>query len=584
MTVPTGQMLVGSLEKFHTARGLVRYRIELEHPGLHKHQVITGEHASMVANKAHLKLLEWNEQWEKKQAALAKKKKAASQKAAIEEKKASATTQTIEAQAELEALEGILAATLQVDDTIDWNELKSVEAFPEPKPAKPRYPAPPEPLTLPDRPTAKSRSFKSSMSILDKLVPARRRTRLEEAQAEWDGKRRAADEELALQILEHKQSIEALDRKYEADLSAWNQRREEYLSAQVADNALVDLLRDKYREGDPSAVEEYCSLVIEHSIYPDYFPKAFELEYTPENGMLVIDYELPDINDMPTLREVKYVQSRNGFDEKQIPDSQRRSLYDGLIYQVALRTVHEVYEADQIDALQSVVFNGIVESTDRGTGQRTRACILSLQAGRDEFLAIKLAAVDPKACFKKLKGVAASKLHSLTPVAPIVMLERDDVRFIEGYSVGEHIREGDNLAMMDWEDFEHLIRELFEKEFGQAGAEVKVTRASRDAGVDAVILDPDPLRGGKIVIQAKRYANTVGVSAVRDLYGTLMNEGAIKGILVTTSNYGPDAYEFAKGKPLTLLDGANLLHLLERHGHKARIDLKEAKQALRDGR
>ena len=73
----------------------------------------------------------------------------------------------------------------------------------------------------------------------------------------------------------------------------------------------------------------------------------------------------------------------------------------------------------------------------------------------------------------------------------------------------------------------------------------------------------------------------VGVSAVRDLYGTVMNEGATKGILVTTSNYGNDAYAFAQGKPLTLMNGANLLFLLEKHGHKARIDIQEAKQALK---
>ena len=60
-----------------------------------------------------------------------------------------------------------------------------------------------------------------------------------------------------------------------------------------------------------------------------------------------------------------------------------------------------------------------------------------------------------------------------------------------------------------------------------------------------------------------------------------MNEGAIKGILVTTSNYGSDAYEFAKGKPLTLMNGANLLYLLEKHGHKAKIDLAEAKKILK---
>ncbi|HEY1464738.1 MAG TPA: restriction endonuclease, partial [Terriglobales bacterium] len=95
---------------------------------------------------------------------------------------------------------------------------------------------------------------------------------------------------------------------------------------------------------------------------------------------------------------------------------------------------------------------------------------------------------------------------------------------------------------------------------------------------DAIAFDPDPIRGGKIVIQAKRYTNPVGVSAVRDLFGTVHNEGATKGILVTTSDYGPDAYEFAKGKPLTLLSGSELLYLLEKHGHRAKIDLAEAKR------
>lgn len=64
---------------------------------------------------------------------------------------------------------------------------------------------------------------------------------------------------------------------------------------------------------------------------------------------------------------------------------------------------------------------------------------------------------------------------------------------------------------------------------------------------------------------------------MRYLYGTVMNEGATKGILVTTTDYGPDAYDFAKGKPISLLNGANLLYLLEKHGHEACIDIREAK-------
>jgi restriction system protein len=166
----------------------------------------------------------------------------------------------------------------------------------------------------------------------------------------------------------------------------------------------------------------------------------------------------------------------------------------------------------------------------------------------------------------------------MAAVAPILRINRSDPRFIEGREITEHLEQGTNVAAIGWEDFEHLIREIFEREFTLEGGEVKVTRTSRDGGVDAVAFDPDPIRGGKIVIQAKRYTNTVDVSAVRDLYGTVMNEGATKGILVTTSTFGPDAYSFAKDKPLTLLDGGNLLNLLERHGHKAYINLAEAKK------
>jgi len=56
-----------------------------------------------------------------------------------------------------------------------------------------------------------------------------------------------------------------------------------------------------------------------------------------------------------------------------------------------------------------------------------------------------------------------------------------------------------------------------------------------------------------------------------------MNEGANKGILVTTSDFGPDSYDFVKDKPLTLLNGSNLLSLLEKYGHKAKIDIRQAK-------
>jgi len=54
----------------------------------------------------------------------------------------------------------------------------------------------------------------------------------------------------------------------------------------------------------------------------------------------------------------------------------------------------------------------------------------------------------------------------------------------------------------------------------------------------------------------------------------MIAEGAVKGILVTTAHYGRDAREFVKDKPVTLIDGANLVYLLEQHGHKVRIETR----------
>ena len=121
-------------------------------------------------------------------------------------------------------------------------------------------------------------------------------------------------------------------------------------------------------------------------------------------------------------------------------------------------------------------------------------------------------------------------------------------------------------------DLQSLISNLFQK----MGLETRLTQASRDGGVDCVAYDPRPIFGGKVVIQAKRYKHTVGVSAVRDLFGTMQNEGASKGILVTTSGYGKASFEFADGKPIELLSGSHLLYLLAQHaGIEAKIEIPD---------
>jgi len=550
------------------------YQSEVRHDGLHKYRLIKGTDRYVVEQKAAAQLRVWNEMWEKRQATNAvqqNRRRAVEEK---EEKKALAAERTAEAQEALSGIEQTLLHTLSVNDRIEWDCLLDRKPFPKVMPLEPKWhPFPREPRQADPQFAVVRKWYHSIFKNLRQKAEDEAKNRFILAHGAWNKELSQADAKNS-----------QLEAEASRNAEQWQMEKEQYEQDQISKNSRVLDKKKVYLDRNPQAIIEYCDMVLSNSQYPDTFPQEWNLEYMEEAKTMVVDYFLPSPDDVPTLKEVKYTAAKDEFVEVQLQEAAFNKMYDGLLYQIALRTIHELYESDQIDAVAAVVLNGWVRSIDKGTGKPVTVCVLSVQAPREEFQKLDLRHVDAKVCFKALKGVGSSKLHGLSPIAPIIQLSKEDKRFVSSYSVVGEVDSSTNLAAMDWEDFEHLIREVFEKEFSQNGGEVKITQASRDGGVDAIAFDPDPIRGGKIVIQAKRYTNTVGVSAVRDLYGTVVNEGATKGILVTTADYGPDAYGFAKGKPLTLLSGSNLLHLLEKHGHKAVIDLKAAKQILADQR
>lgn len=546
------------------------YWIEIKHEGLHKYRVIKGNDQYVVEQKARVQLQQWDEMWDRKQEA--ERKKIEREKAAIEkvQKKAMAEQQTQDAIDELEMIDNTLIYTLEIDDRIDWDSLKDLSDFKDPKPIapnKPLYSSEPQ-----------KESYKPKLKLWDKILPSIKQKKIDESMKVY---------EEALDIW--RKETEKINSKYEKEvdefkerLKNWEEEKESFEREQKEKNDAIEKKKEQYLSGESESIIDYCDMVLSNSNYPDYFPQEFDIDYNSQNKTLIVEYILPDISDLPTLKGVKYIATKDEYKESYLSETVVKKMYDKLLYDITLRTIHELYEADAISAIDSIVFNGWVNTLNKATGKKQDICILSIQTNKEEFLEINLKLVDSKSCFKNFKGIGSSKLFSLTPIAPILKINREDSRFVDAYNVTGKVDEDTNLAAMDWKDFEHLIRELFEKEFNTSGGEVKITRASKDGGVDAVAFDPDPIRGGKIVIQAKRYTNVVGVSAVRDLYGTVMNEGATKGILVSTADFGPDAYNFAKDKPLTLLNGNNLLHLLHKHGHKAKIDLKEAKLIMKE--
>ena len=336
-----------------------------------------------------------------------------------------------------------------------------------------------------------------------------------------------------------------------------------------------------FEAGHPKAIIEYLREVFERSEYPEGLCLAHEVTYDQPSETIVIDLTLPSQDEISDVEGYKFIASRKEQKEIKMKKKDYDALYETVVQQTILRTIHEMFESLYTPHVQAVVVNGWVTALNKATGHDETSCVISVSTERAVFEAIQLERVDPAECLKQLKGVVAGPLSQLAPVKPIMQLNRDDNRFVESKEVLAEYNSKSNLAEMPWEEFEHLVRELFSEMFSGPETEVKVTQTSSDGGVDAIAFDPDPIRGGKFVIQAKRYTNVVPVSAVRDLYGTMISEGATKGLLVTTAHFGRDTRSFANGKPISLIDGSNLVYLLEEHGYKVRLDVEEARAKRR---
>lgn len=454
-------------------------------------------------------------------------------------------------------LSNILMDTLTVNDTISFDSLKIHDEGPKYNP----HPT----LTI----TNREPKFKDFMKLVKspgffkKLIPGwQKRYDKEKNQAEENFNTAKVKYETAES--ERKQKLDEYKEEYEKEKSAWNLKVEQRCKE-------VDEFERAYKNKDITAVISYNSMVLERSQYPDGFPQNFRVTYADDSKELVIEYQLPTVEAIPSIQEYKYVKSKDTVGGKQKKQAEIKELYQDIIAAVCLRTIHEVFEADQGNAIDLVTFNGYVETVDPSTGKDIKPFLISIRVVKERFSEIDLKRIEKKACLRNLGATVSPRPDELQPVKPIVEFDMVDKRFVDQQDVLTELDNRPNLMDLNPFEFENLVANLFSK----MGLDTKQTRSTKDGGVDAIAFDTRPVLGGKVVIQAKRYKNPVGVSAVRDLYGTMMNEGANKGILVTTSNYGKDAYDFSKDKPIELIDGGALLYLLDQVGVKARIIFPE---------
>lgn len=136
-------------------------------------------------------------------------------------------------------------------------------------------------------------------------------------------------------------------------------------------------------------------------------------------------------------------------------------------------------------------------------------------------------------------------------------------RAIELEAKAQRIATISGLRDMDPFEFQRFIWAVYK----QLGYSVEASPPGRDGGQDG-ILERD---GVRVALQCKRYQGDVGEPVIRDLYGTMLHHKCQRALLITTGRVTDPARQFARNKPIDMLDGTELLLLLA----DRQIDLRE---------
>ncbi|BAL98313.1 MULTISPECIES: restriction endonuclease [Caldilinea] len=152
-------------------------------------------------------------------------------------------------------------------------------------------------------------------------------------------------------------------------------------------------------------------------------------------------------------------------------------------------------------------------------------------------------------------------LHTLLLVSSIVLGVAVGIGWYQALTQKRHVGNRwkalsqEQLMALTPSEFEDYVAERL---FVRRGFQVLNVRDTKDGGVDVLVTDS---LGQKAIVQCKRYRNTVGAGIVRELYGTMIHEGATYGYLVTSGPISEEARRWAAGKPIQLIDGYQLAEL-----------------------
>jgi len=325
--------------------------------------------------------------------------------------------------AKFEAIDGILAATLDVEDYVDLASLRQKIEYPpfdrpdlsNPIPEPVALPVPPGPVYFePQAPEGLSSIFGGQKRHAVAVADAQ--SAYWKQRQGWEYAVAHRNEAQYRNEMTHRdaearrlQQLSAAQESYEA---ACLRRRTDILGANVRLERLMMGLQD----GEPAALEEYVSIVLGNSVYPEFFEVEHDFSFDGVDRELKLTVTVPHPGDLPSEKEFKYSKSSDTISSTPLPVRARKDRYAAAVSQVAIRTAHEIFEADRGAVVHTLSMTVGVGAVDPATGQDTFVPLVQLATDRKSFAALDLSRVDARATLDYLRAGVSKSPYDLVPV------------------------------------------------------------------------------------------------------------------------------------------------------------------------
>ena len=103
------------------------------------------------------------------------------------------------------------------------------------------------------------------------------------------------------------------------------------------------------------------------------------------------------------------------------------------------------------------------------------------------------------------------------------------------------------------------LEKLAEQVYKKMGYQVQHIGQTGDHGIDVLLISPN---NQKEIVQCKQWSKPVGEAALRDLYGAMMHDNALRGWIWAPRGFSGPARAWAQGKPIVLVDDAEINRLI----------------------